>query len=294
MFKRALSTLVLWTALIVLLSKFGRPAAVIFTTILAVLTQYEFYGMLEKMGQRPFRKLGLLIGAAMLLVPYALRTVPALSAGWQNLGSDGGVPLLSGPMAALMALAVVACCVRILWARDPETRVETLASTLFGIAYVPFMFHFVIEIFFLSPNANQGLMMVVWLTAVVKFCDVGALLVGTAIGRHKMSPTISPKKSWEGLIGGLLVSAGVGAALVHFSKPYNLYPESFSILWAAVAAIPIALLGVLSDLVESMIKRRADIKDSGKTVPGIGGAFDLTDSVILSAPAAYVLFAFFV
>ena len=283
MLKRAISTLVLWVALIVLLRYFGRPAAVLFTTLLAVLTQHELYGMLARMGHRPFHRLGLLIGATMLLVPYAVRTLAPQY-------------FITGPgmTASLMALAVVLCCVRLLSVRDPGKRFDTLAATLFGIAYVPFMFHFVIEIFFLSPNANQGLMMVVWLTAVVKFCDVGALLVGTAIGRHKMSPTISPKKSWEGLIGGLLVSAGVGAALVHFSKPYNLYPESFSILWAAVAAIPIALLGVLSDLVESMIKRRADIKDSGKTVPGIGGAFDLTDSVILSAPAAYVLFAFFV
>ncbi|MBK8478240.1 MAG: phosphatidate cytidylyltransferase [Opitutaceae bacterium] len=281
MLKRALSTFVLWFGLIFLLWKFGRPAAVILTTVMAVLTQYEFYGMLARMGQRPYRRLGVLLGASMLLVPYAVRT---LAPGF--LGSGPGL------MAPLMALAVILCCIRLLYERDPARRVDTLASTLFGIAYVPFMFSFLIEIFFLRANANQGLMLVVWLVAVVKFCDTGALLVGTAIGRHKMSPSISPKKSWEGLIGGVLTSAAVGAALVHFLQPRGLYPENFTVLWGAVAAVPIALIAVVSDLIESMIKRRADMKDSGRSVPGIGGAFDLTDSVILTAPAAYILFAY--
>lgn len=281
MLKRTLSTIVLWLALIGLLWKFGRPAAVILTTLLAILTQHELYRMLARMGTRPFHKLGLLIGTAMLLVPYAVRTLAPSY-------------FITGPgmTASLMALAVVLCCVRLLTLGDPGKRFDTLAATVFGIAYVPFMFHFVIEIFFLRTNVNQSLMLVVWLVAVVKFCDTGALLVGSAIGRHKMSPTISPKKSWEGLVGGVLIAAGVGAALVHFCQPRGLYPEQFTVWWAALAAVPIALIGVVSDLVESIIKRRADIKDSGNAIPGIGGAFDLTDSVILAAPAAYILFAY--
>jgi phosphatidate cytidylyltransferase len=281
--KRTLSTVVLWLALIGLLWKFGRPAAVILTTLLAVLTQHELYSMLTRMGIRPFHKLGLLIGAAMLLVPYAVRT----------LARDY---FITGPgmTASLMALAVVLCCVRLLTMRDPGKRFDTLAATLFGIAYVPFMFHFLVEIFFLrdATNPNQGLMLVIWLVAVAKFCDVGALLVGTAIGRHKMSPTISPKKSWEGLVGGVLIASGVGAALVAYFQPRGLYPERFTVLWSALAAIPIALIAVVSDLVESIIKRRAEVKDSGNAIPGIGGAFDLSDSVILTAPAAYILFAY--
>jgi phosphatidate cytidylyltransferase len=279
--KRTITTIVLWLGLIALLWAFGRPAAVLLTTLLAVLTQHEFYRMLQRMGQHPFHKLGLVIGALMLLVPYALRT----------LCSDCRLAD-SAPTTSLMALAILFCCVRLLWERPPDKRVETLASTIFGIAYVPFMFHFIIEIFFLRENPNQGLMLVVWLVAVAKFCDVGALLVGSAIGRHQMSPTISPKKSWEGLFGGIIVACLIGMALVRIAGPYGLYPESFNMWWSALAAVPIALIGVLSDLVESMIKRSAAIKDSGDSVPGIGGAFDLTDSMILAAPAGYILFAY--
>ncbi len=283
MLKRTISTLVLWAALIGLLWFFGRPAAVLFTTVLAVLTQHELYGMLTRMGHRPFHRFGLLIGTAMLLVPYGVRTLAPEY-------------FITGPgmTASLMALAVVLCCVRLLAMRDPGKRFDTLAATLFGIAYVPFMFHFVIEIFFLrdATNPNQGLMLVIWLIAVAKFCDAGALVVGTALGRHKMSPTISPKKSWEGLVGGVIIASAVGTTLVYFFQPRGLYPENFTLLWSALAAIPIALIAVVSDLVESIIKRRADIKDSGTSVPGIGGAFDLTDSVILTAPAAYILFAY--
>ena len=290
MLQRLLSTIVLWLTFIGLLRWLGRPAAVGFATVMAVLTQHEFYGMLQRMGHRPFRKLGLILGATMILGPYAARTLPHLAnqPAWLHelYLRFGDSPQLMG---SLVALAVFICSLRILYERDPAQRVETLSATLFGIIYVPFMLHFLVEIFFLPVGPNVGLMLVVWLVAVAKFCDVGALVIGTAFGRHKMAPSISPKKSWEGLIGGVACSALVGAGLVAWLP--QLYPAAFTPLVSALAAVPIALLAVVSDLVESMIKRRADLKDSGRSVPGIGGAFDLTDSVILTAPAAYWIFA---
>jgi len=274
--KRILSTIVLWAVFISALWLLGRPAMVGLVTLMALLTQNEFYAMTQRMGQRPFRKLGLLLGGMIILAPYAVRTVLQKTE-------------ISGLMGSLLAISVIICCIRILRERDPAERVDTLSATLFGIIYVPFMMHFIVEIFFLPATAIAGLMLVVWLVVVVKFCDVGALLIGTAIGRHKMAPTISPKKSWEGLVGGVLCGAALGTALIVWLP--KLYPPEFTPLISALAAVPIALLAVLSDLVESIIKRRADMKDSGASVPGIGGAFDLTDSVILTAPAAYIVFA---
>jgi phosphatidate cytidylyltransferase len=288
--QRILTTVVLWLTFIGLLWWLGRPAAVGIATVMAVLTQHEFYGMLIRIGHRPFQKLGLVLGAMMILGPYAARTLPHLPnlPPWLHglFLRFGDSPQLMG---SLVALAVIICSLRILYERDPAERVDTLAATLFGIVYVPFMLHFLVEIFFLPVAPIVGLMLVVWLVAVVKFCDVGALLVGTAFGRHKLAPSISPKKTWEGLVGGVLCSALVGAGLVAALPQF--YPPVFTPWISIAAAVPIALLAVVSDLVESMLKRRADLKDSGRSVPGIGGAFDLTDSVILTAPAAYLIFA---
>jgi phosphatidate cytidylyltransferase len=127
-----------------------------------------------------------------------------------------------------------------------------------------------------------------WLIAVAKFCDVGALLTGLAIGKHKMAPVISPKKTWEGAIGGVVTSMGVGALVAWLAR--DQFPARMTPLSGALIAAPIAVVGIVSDLVESIIKRRAAIKDSGHVIPGIGGMFDLSDSLLLTGPVAYFLF----
>jgi phosphatidate cytidylyltransferase len=110
-----------------------------------------------------------------------------------------------------------------------------------------------------------------------------------AFGRHKMAPQISPKKTWEGAVGGVLVAMGVGALVAWLGR--NELPPHLTPLVAAFLAAPVALVAIVSDLIESIMKRHAVIKDSGGTIPGIGGIFDLTDSLILTAPLGYFLFA---
>ena len=124
-----------------------------------------------------------------------------------------------------------------------------------------------------------------------KFCDVGGLLVGSWLGKHKFAPKISPAKTWEGFIGGIATSAILGYMAVHFLPDF--FPAAFKPWIAAACAIPIAAMAALSDLIESVIKRQAEVKDSGKSIPGIGGAFDLVDSLLLSAPVAFILLSFF-
>jgi phosphatidate cytidylyltransferase len=102
-----------------------------------------------------------------------------------------------------------------------------------------------------------------------------------------MTPVISPKKTWEGVIGGVIASALISALFAWLFARW--LPAGFTPLFAALVALPLAMLGVVGDLVESIIKRRADIKDSGNLAPGIGGMFDITDSLILAAPAAFWL-----
>ena len=277
MLKRILSTILLWVVAIDILHFFGAPGGVWFITVLACATQYEFYRMLNRTGLDPFDRLGLIVGAIVVLAPYYLE--------------DRSIQTTF-----VLAGAVVLFSLRILGEREPHNRMETLAATLFGVLYVPFMLQFLVRTIVLYEDRYIGLALGLWLVAVVKFCDVGALLTGLAFGRHKMAPNISPKKTWEGALGGLAVSAGIGALLVRlgnlerFGSPY--FPDNFTPLRAALMALPIGMASIISDLVESIIKRRAEVKDTGQLIPGIGGAFDLTDSLILAAPIGYFLFYF--
>lgn len=269
MAKRIFSTVILWTLVVLCVRYLGTEGGVWLAALIAVFTLREFYAMVKRIGPDPFDRFGLTIAAVMTLAPYYL----------ENIVGPG----------ELLALAVVVFSIRILGEREPHNRVETLAWSLFGVIYVPFMLQFLVRILIMNhPSERTGLVMGIWLIAVSKFCDVGALLSGLAFGKHKMSPNISPKKTWEGAIGGVLISAGVGAAIAHFCREWT--PERFTPLLAAAIALPIASLAIVSDLIESIIKRRADTKDAGQTIPGIGGVFDLSDSLILTSPVGYAIF----
>lgn len=275
--QRILSTFCLWAIVIACVHFLGTLGAVWLVSAVGVLTLREFYQMVRRMGLEPFDKVGMSLGALVMLAPfYAPQLLPH-------------APELAAP-GTFLAASVVVFALRILGERQPHNRVETLAWSLFGVLYVPFMLSFLVRIAVIpGPHEKTGLLLLIWLIAVSKFCDVGALLSGLAFGRHKMAPGISPKKTWEGAVGGVLISAGVGAALAHFLARF--YPEAFSPWLAAAIAVPVAILAIVSDLVESVIKRRADTKDAGATIPGIGGMFDLSDSLILTAPVGYIAFA---
>jgi phosphatidate cytidylyltransferase len=200
--------------------------------------------------------------------------------------------MLDWPLALLLPLGVIVFAFRLLRERTPETRVESLASTLFGLVYVSVMLQYLVAIITPLPgdtvSPDGRLLLCLWLVAVTKFCDTGALLSGMAFGRHKMSPQISPKKTWEGAVGGVLISMGIGALFAWCAR--SEFPAHMTPIVAALMAAPVAIVGIVADLVESVLKRRANMKDSGTTIPGIGGMFDLTDSIILVAPIGYFFF----
>ena len=278
MLSRILSTLVLWTVLLGSLWFFGAHAAVVLVTLLAALTLHEFYGLTEKMGHRPFRWMGIFFGVLITAGPYYITYFLE------------DLDVIEGLVTILLVLALIVSCVRVLRERDTSNRMETIGATILGLLYVPFMLQFLVRILMRNSDSGDNLALCLWVVAVSKFCDVGALLTGLAFGRHKMAPVISPKKTWEGAVGGVLVSAGVGAAIAFFCA--DRLPDGVTPLIAALVALPLSVVTIISDLMESALKRRADLKDTGKLVPGIGGAFDLTDSLILTAPVAYFIFLF--
>ena len=275
---RIFSTLLLWSVVLGSLYFFGANAAIVLITLLSALTLYEFYGMTEKMGLRPFRWMGIVISVLMTMVPYYLATYLE--------SPEIGLRIPAG----LLVLALLLACGRSLAERDNTDRVETIVATVIGVLYVPFMLQFLVGILLRESDTGNNLGLCLWVVAVSKFCDVGALLSGMAFGRHKMAPHISPKKTWEGAVGGVLISSGVGAVIAHFIPAH--LPEDMTPLAAAAIAVPLAIVTIISDLMESAIKRRANAKDTGALIPGIGGAFDLTDSLILAAPVAYFIFLF--
>ncbi|MEO6244355.1 MAG: phosphatidate cytidylyltransferase [Opitutaceae bacterium] len=271
--KRIFSTVALWIIVGGALWYFRTTGALVLIGLISVLTLREFYGLMHASGYDPFDKLGLSCGALITMSPW-LETLCAF------------------PTPLVLPLAVIVFAVRLLGERTPETRVESLASTLFGLVYVAVMLQYLVAIVTPLPgdtvSANGRLLLCLWLIAVVKFCDTGALLTGLAIGKHKMSPQISPKKTWEGAAGGVVVAMGVGALIAWLAR--GVFPAHLTPLTAALMAVPIAIVGIVADLVESVLKRRANQKDSGATIPGIGGMFDLSDSIIFVAPLAYYFF----
>jgi phosphatidate cytidylyltransferase len=270
--KRITSTVVLWLLLFAVLWFFRTDGAVAVVVAISVLTLRELYRLMDAAGHAPFGGLGMIFGGLVTLAPWT--------------EARFGIP--SYP---LVALAAVVFSVRILAERAPEKRVDALTSTLFGIVYVSLLLQYLVRIVTPVPGDTihpaGRLVLFLWVVAVAKFCDVGALLTGLAIGRHPMAPLTSPKKTWEGAAGGVLVSMGVGALVAWLGR--NVLPAGMTPARAALIAAPLAAIAIVSDLVESVIKRRAALKDSGGGVPGIGGIFDLSDSLILAAPVGYFL-----
>lgn len=278
MLSRIFSTFLLWGVILGSLWFFGPHAAVLILTVLAVLTLHEFFLLAEKMGFRPFRWMAFFFSVLITAGPFYLSIFF-----FDQDEYDAFSPVI-------LAFAIAASCVRVLGERDTTSRVESLIATVIGLVYVPFMLQFLVRLMLLYPEPGVGLVVSLWVVAVSKFCDVGALLSGMAFGKHKMAPNISPKKTWEGAVGGVAISVGMGATIA-WAVPGWL-PENFTPLIAGLAALPLAVITIVSDLIESAMKRRAGMKDTGKVIPGIGGAFDLTDSLILTAPVAYAIFFF--
>lgn len=252
---------------------FGRNYGVVaLATVVSMLTLREFYILMRGCGYTPFDKLGILCGGLITFAPV--------------LELQFGLPAHF-----LLPFAVVIFSIRLLGERTPENRVESLCATLFGLVYVALLLQYFVRIALPLPTdmipASGRLVLCLWVVAATKFCDMGGLLTGMAIGRHKMSPQISPKKTWEGAIGGTLASVAIGAVIAWLG--HDVLPVRMTPLVGALMALPIALLGIVGDLIESAIKRRANIKDSAAIIPAMGGFFDMSDSLILTGPVGFFL-----
>lgn len=159
---------------------------------------------------------------------------------------------------------------------------DALADVL-TLVWIPFFASFAA----LLVQSEGGWVRVFVLVAALAGNDTGALLVGMAVGRHRMAPRISPKKTWEGAIGGILIGTAAATGVSY------LFMDRGEWWIGAVVGFVVTIAAIFGDLVESAIKRDTNIKDMGSVLPGHGGVLDRLDSALLAAPVAYVLFAHF-
>lgn len=166
----------------------------------------------------------------------------------------------------------------------PKYQTGQIVSAFFGIVYVGVMLSYVLQTRMLEGGA-----FLVWLIFLCSWgCDTCAYCVGVLIGKHKMAPVLSPKKSIEGAVGGVVGAALLGALYAWAISGYNANSAHTPLIYAIICAVG-ALVSMIGDLAASAIKRQQNIKDYGTLIPGHGGILDRFDSVIFTAPIIYFL-----
>jgi phosphatidate cytidylyltransferase len=264
--KRVLTAAVLMAVLWVVIKK-TTPAA--FFALMAVgigFAAWECYRLLESRGDRPFRVLGIV--ASLALAWSFLEARPVFST---------AVPLL-----AVTALAIVAGMAR---RETPDAMLRAASSTLFPVLFVGMTLGTVVGL--RVRAGDDGTDTLLLLLVCVICSDTAAYYVGSAIGRHRMAPVLSPRKTWEGAAGGLVASIG-GALVAHFW-----FYQRLGLAHALALGAILSAAGVLGDLAESMVKRAAGAKDSSALLPGHGGFLDRVDSLLFAGPALYYYYRIF-
>lgn len=223
-----------------------------------LIAQYEFYGALTKRGYRPATALGVAGGAVILAGAY-----------WR-----GSQALTFG-----LTLTLVASFLWFLMEQNRENVTVNIAATLFGVAYVPMLGAHAI----LIRGLPNGIALELAFIGAAAFYDIGAYASGSFFGKHKIAPSVSPSKTWEGAAGATLFVFGMALLIgPHLGK--------LDLGSSALLALAASVLAPLGDLAESMLKRDLDTKDMGSLLPGHGGLLDRIDALLFVAPAAYWLF----
>lgn len=277
-FSRLGSTIVLWAvALGIIFSGYEFGFFLLITTM-AMLGLWEFYGMLDNKQLPNFRFIGM--GCALVLICGSFHYYSQ-----DRMRPDESYDF---EVAVLLFFLIVVFARQMFQKMRVIAPLETMAYTLFGLLYVPWMFNFVTKIVYVIPRTPEGHVAghiyVLYLIVVTKFSDMGAYLVGSVCGKHLLIPHISPKKTWEGFFGAL------GFSVLGSYGMIALFPAKLSAINYTHATILGLLLGfaaVIGDLAESIVKRSTESKDSGKLLPGIGGALDLIDSLLFTAPLLF-------
>ena len=238
--------------------------------LLLVVGMTEFYTLAEAQGAAPQRAIGLIAGLVLLALNFAFVSDDIEILGRANRSFSGGLAFM------LLLLPVMFICELF---RRRENPVANIAATLLGVVYVALPFSLMCYFPIIASEVWSPAVMIFYIF-IIWANDVFAYLVGMSIGRHRLCERLSPKKSWEGFFGGVIGAVAMGLVAARVL-------DGGSAAWAGLALVA-SITGVLGDLVESMFKRAAGVKDSGRLIPGHGGVLDRFDAMLLSAPFVFV------
>ncbi|MCB9758151.1 MAG: phosphatidate cytidylyltransferase [Candidatus Omnitrophica bacterium] len=225
---------------------------------------YEFFRMIKRKGIPIYSYFGIFIGC---LIPLTIYSRFELTRNWEFL---------------FIVLAFLTILLFQFARKDNSNAIVGISTTMFGVFYVSWLFSFLIRVRFLLPGV-AGVKLIAFIIIVTKAGDIGALLIGSLLGKHPLFPRVSPNKSIEGCIGSFCFSI-VAAMLSSTLLPSGLMP-----LWkVAMMGAFFGGMGQLGDICESLIKRDCNLKDSGKFLPGLGGVLDIIDSLLFSVPLFYL------
>ena len=284
---RLISSLVLWAIILAVIFWLEHPIWLyLFINLFVTRALWEFYRICEAKGLRTYKVWGVIGTVAMISGSWVFSMLPTLPGPYDyyaklimKLSADFDILIL-----LVFALGIF---IRQFPQKHNPTGIETMAVTLFGLIYVAWLGNFITRIYFADPNGRYFVMLLV---VVTKFTDMGAYLIGSALGRHKMIPRISPKKTWEGTFGGIAFAVGGAVMCLYWPHPLSqgILASGMNLTHALALGLLLGTAAVIGDLAESLIKREANIKDSSNILPGHGGALDMLDSFLFTAPLLYV------
>jgi phosphatidate cytidylyltransferase len=288
-FRRLGSTVALWSFVLLALfagrNPLGDTLFFIVMVTLAVLGLKEFYALVGKAGLDCFPKWGLFGGVVLMVASFVHLQ------GGLRLRISTASP--SDFETAILILFVLGLFLVQFFCKKGGSGLVRISATLLGLMYVPWLLNFIQKLHFFPPVVGadgtsvsiSGNFYVLYFILITKFSDLGAYVTGSLIGKHKMIPRVSPGKTWEGFGGAIVIATGVSVVFAHFLQ-HKLY--GMTLMHAVVLGVLLSVSAVVGDLIESIFKREAQVKDSGTLFPGIGGILDLLDSLLFNAPLIYL------
>ncbi len=254
------------------------PIGLIGMLLFAGFGSWEFYGLLEAGNMPVSKKWGTTSGLVFVAATWFNALNPRI--------------ISDNALWCILLLVIISNFFRILAYPNLRKGLESCMGTLLGVVYVPLLWSFVVRLF-LSGDLSQPGWAAFYVILCMKMADSGGYFFGMRFGKHKLAPVISPKKSWEGLFGGMVFCVIVNMIWWIIFKGHINSVIPFSLGHAIVLGFLFPIIGTLGDLVESMFKRAVNVKDSNTMVYGLGGILDMVDSILFAAPMLYIYIELF-